>query len=66
VIAENCRFERCRVDLSRVAGRVRLTGGVLDTVTVVDRDDDEVALPWRRVELRGGTSLPLHLSAAES
>lgn len=56
VLAENCRFERCRVNL---AGRVRLTGGVLDTVTVVDQDDDEVALPWQDVELRGGTALPL-------
>ncbi|WP_410637586.1 hypothetical protein [Amycolatopsis sp. lyj-346] len=59
VLAENCRFERCRVDLSGVAGRIRLTGGVLDTVTVVDQDDDdEIALPWQDVELRGGTALP--------
>ena len=66
VIAENCRFERCRLELSWVARLVRLVDCVLDTVTVVDRDDDEVALPWRRVELRGGTSLPPHLSAATS
>ncbi|MGW3964366.1 hypothetical protein ACWED2_31440 [Amycolatopsis sp. NPDC005003] len=64
VTAENCRFERCRLELSRVAGRVRLLDCVLDTVTVVDRHDDEVALPWQRVELRGGTLLPPHLVTA--
>ncbi len=66
VTAENCRFERCRLELSRVAGRVRLVDCVLDTVTVVDQDDDEVALPWRGVELRGGTLLPAHHSQAVS
>ncbi|WP_206784358.1 pentapeptide repeat-containing protein [Amycolatopsis sp. MtRt-6] len=64
--AENCRFERCRLELSRVAGRIRFLDCVLDTVTVVDRDDEQVVLPWRRVELRGGTLVPPHLSAAKS
>ncbi|WP_410587567.1 hypothetical protein [Amycolatopsis sp. lyj-23] len=60
VLAENCRFERCRLDLSHVARQVRLTGCSLDTVTLVDRDDEPVQLPWQQVELRGGTLLPSH------
>ncbi|MEU5258429.1 hypothetical protein [Amycolatopsis sp. NPDC021455] len=70
LLANNCRFERCRVDLSLVARHVRLTGCVLDTVTVADQDDDPVRLPWQVVELRGGTLLPSHhtvpISAATS
>jgi uncharacterized protein YjbI with pentapeptide repeats len=63
VLVDHCRFERCRIDLSRVGRHVVLTDCVLDTVTVVDRDEDPQPAGWSNVELRGGTSLPAHFAA---
>ncbi|MEV7092745.1 hypothetical protein AB0M80_07845 [Amycolatopsis sp. NPDC051045] len=67
VLAEGCRFERCRIDLSRGGHGIKLADCVLDTVTVFG---DPVAHPqlhkWQNNQLRGGTSLPSRYSSANS
>ncbi|MEU0795504.1 pentapeptide repeat-containing protein [Amycolatopsis sp. NPDC005961] len=64
VLAENCRFERCRIELGRGGQGVKLADCVLDTVTVADTGEYPQAHPWPGNELRGGTSLPGHYATA--
>ena len=60
VLVENCRFERCRIELGRGGQGVKLADCVLDTVTVADTGENPQPHPWPGNELRGGTSLPGH------
>ncbi|MEV6643379.1 hypothetical protein [Amycolatopsis sp. NPDC051371] len=60
LLAENCRFERCRIELGSGGQGVKLASCVLDTVTVGDTGEYPQAHPWPDNELRGGTSLPGH------
>ncbi len=66
VLAEACRFERCRIGLGRGGAGIKLVQCVLDTVTVFD----PVRLPplhkWQDNEVRGGTSLPSQYSTPSS
>ncbi|MCR6487136.1 hypothetical protein M8542_30335 [Amycolatopsis sp. OK19-0408] len=60
VLAEHCRFERCRIELGRGGQGVKLADCVLDTVTVHDTGEHPQTHSWPGNELRGGTSLPGH------
>lgn len=64
LLAENCRFERCRIELGRGGQGVKLADCVLDTVTVADTGEYPQTHPWPGNELRGGTSLPGHYVTA--
>jgi uncharacterized protein YjbI with pentapeptide repeats len=60
LVAENCRFERCRIELGRGGQGVKFADCVLDTVTVADTGENPPKHPWPGNELRGGTLLPGH------
>ncbi|MEU8631090.1 hypothetical protein AB0C38_02905 [Amycolatopsis sp. NPDC048633] len=64
LLAEKCRFERCRIELGRGGQGVKLADCVLDTVTVADTGEHPQRHPWPDNELRGGTSLPGHYLTA--
>lgn len=64
VLAENCRFERCRIDLSPGGHGIKLADCVLDTVTVFDPAESLQLHKWQNNEVRGGTSLPSQYSTA--